>query len=47
MLGLLLVEKYTGNWRITFRFVAGLAEDLNLEDYHVYGHMSNTQHQPD
>ena len=26
--------RVTGNWRITFRFVAGLAEDVNLEDYH-------------
>ena len=26
--------KITGNWRITFRFAAGLAEDLDLEDYH-------------
>jgi toxin HigB-1 len=23
-----------GNWRITFRFVAGDAYDVNLEDYH-------------
>ena len=26
--------RVTGNWRITFRFAAGLAEDVNLEDYH-------------
>ena len=26
--------KVTGNWRITFRFVDGRAEDVNLEDYH-------------
>jgi proteic killer suppression protein len=24
----------TGNWRITFRFKAGDAFDVNLEDYH-------------
>jgi proteic killer suppression protein len=24
----------TGNWRITFRFADGYAEDLDLEDYH-------------
>jgi proteic killer suppression protein len=24
----------SGNWRITFRFVNGEADDLNLEDYH-------------
>jgi toxin HigB-1 len=24
----------SGNWRITFRFVAGDAYDVNLEDYH-------------
>ncbi len=26
--------KVTGNWRITFRFEDGRAEDVNLEDYH-------------
>lgn len=26
--------KVTGNWRITFRFIEGKAEDVNLEDYH-------------
>ncbi len=26
--------KVTGNWRITFRFQAGYAEEVNLEDYH-------------
>jgi proteic killer suppression protein len=26
--------KVTGNWRITFRFQDGYAEDINLEDYH-------------
>lgn len=26
--------KVTGNWRITFRFVEGYAQDLDLEDYH-------------
>jgi toxin HigB-1 len=26
--------KVTGNWRITFRFEDGYAEDVNLEDYH-------------
>ena len=26
--------KVTGNWRITFRFHDGYAEDVNLEDYH-------------
>ena len=26
--------KVTGNWRITFRFQAGYAEDVDLEDYH-------------
>ncbi len=26
--------KVTGNWRITFRFQDGYAEDVNLEDYH-------------
>ncbi len=24
----------SGNWRITFRFIDGDAEILNLEDYH-------------
>jgi len=24
----------SGNWRITFRFEAGDASDVNLEDYH-------------
>ena len=24
----------SGNWRITFRFEAGHAIDVNLEDYH-------------
>ena len=24
----------SGNWRVTFRFEDGRAEDLNLEDYH-------------
>ncbi len=24
----------SGNWRLTFRFVAGEAVDVNLEDYH-------------
>ncbi len=26
--------KVTGNWRITFRFEDGRAEDVSLEDYH-------------
>lgn len=26
--------KVTGNWRITFRFEDGRAEDVTLEDYH-------------
>ena len=26
--------RVTGNWRITFRFEDGYAEDVNLEDYH-------------
>ena len=26
--------RVTGNWRITFRFAAGFAEDVDLEDYH-------------
>jgi toxin HigB-1 len=26
--------KVTSNWRITFRFVEGYAQDLDLEDYH-------------
>ena len=26
--------KVSGNWRITFRFEAGDAWDVNLEDYH-------------
>ncbi len=26
--------KVVGNWRVTFRFQSGLAEDVNLEDYH-------------
>lgn len=26
--------KVTGNWRITFRFQDGYAEDVDLEDYH-------------
>ncbi len=26
--------RVTGNWRITFRFQDGYAEDVNLEDYH-------------
>ncbi|WP_392440366.1 type II toxin-antitoxin system RelE/ParE family toxin [Edwardsiella piscicida] len=26
--------KVSGNWRITFRFIDGDAEILNLEDYH-------------
>jgi proteic killer suppression protein len=26
--------RVTGNWRITFRFADGYAEDLDLEDYH-------------
>ena len=24
----------SGNWRITFRFAGGEADDVNLEDYH-------------
>ena len=26
--------KVTGNWRVTFRYEDGRAEDVNLEDYH-------------
>ncbi len=26
--------KVSGNWRLTFRFEAGHAYDVNLEDYH-------------
>lgn len=26
--------KVSGNWRLTFRFDAGDASDVNLEDYH-------------
>jgi len=26
--------KVSGNWRLTFRFEAGHAFDINLEDYH-------------
>lgn len=26
--------KVTGNWRITFRFQEGYAEEVDLEDYH-------------
>ena len=26
--------KVTGNWRITFHFEEGYAEDIDLEDYH-------------
>jgi len=26
--------KVSGNWRITFRFQAGNAHDVDLEDYH-------------
>ncbi len=26
--------KVTGNWRVTFRFQDGRAEDVDLEDYH-------------
>lgn len=26
--------RVTGNWRITFRFADGYAEDVDLEDYH-------------
>jgi proteic killer suppression protein len=26
--------KVSGNWRITFRFENGYAEDVDLEDYH-------------
>lgn len=26
--------RVTGNWRVTFRFQNGRAEDVNLEDYH-------------
>lgn len=26
--------RVTGNWRITFRFENGYAEDVDLEDYH-------------
>jgi toxin HigB-1 len=26
--------RVTGNWRVTFRFQDGRAEDVNLEDYH-------------
>ena len=28
------IMRVTGNWRITFRFADGYAEDLDLEDYH-------------
>ncbi len=26
--------RVSGNWRLTFRFIAGNAFDVNLEDYH-------------
>ena len=32
--GVLESVRVTGNWRVTFRFQDGRAEDVNLEDYH-------------